>query len=53
MIIDRTGRLYSLGQSNQFGVLGRGYEGDRNGEICKIEAVVGLENERVVDVEIS
>ena len=55
MLLDNRGRVWSIGVSNSFGILGRGYEGQKYGEtqIEHLEQLKELRKEFIVDVAIS
>lgn len=55
IILDNYGKVYSIGTSNQFGILGRGYEDYKHGEpsLDQLVQLKSLWNEFIVDVAIS
>ena len=56
LILDDQGKIYSLGVSNQYGILGRGFENSlknkkqASGHIDKLDQIYFLSNEFIVDI---
>ena len=62
LILDDLGKVYSVGQSNQYGILGRGFENNErvnssrqpaSGHIDQIDQVYSLDPEFIIDIVIS
>ena len=54
LILDTYGKVFSVGLSNQYGVLGIGFEGNKVDQpLDEVHKVLGLDNENVIDVQIS